>query len=185
MVDAVQLRLVDERVQALVQLARRREVVPERLLDDDAGVPGEARVREPADDRREERGRDLEVEDRQLLALDLGGDLPVDGGVLEISVDVREPLREAVEHLLVERLAGRDDRVPRALDQLLERPVVERDADDGAVEEAARLEPVQRAERHHAREVPRDPEDHEDVRRAARARSSACVRRGLTRPRRR
>ena len=49
---------------------------PNGFSIDDAGVPREARVREPADDRREQRGRDLEVEDRQLLALDLGGDLP-------------------------------------------------------------------------------------------------------------
>ncbi len=184
-VDAVELRLVDERVQALVQLARRGEVVAERLLDDDASVLGEARVREPADDRREERGRDLEVEDRQLLAFDLGRDLSVDGGVLEIAVDVREALREAVEHLLVERLAGGDDRVPRALDQLLERPVVERDADDRAVEEPARFESVQRAERHHAGEVARDAEDDEHVGAAARRRFARVRGRGLTRPRRR
>ncbi len=35
-VDAVQLRLVDEGVQLGVQLARGREVVAERLLDDDS-----------------------------------------------------------------------------------------------------------------------------------------------------
>jgi hypothetical protein len=38
-VDAVQLRLVEVLVDLLIQLARRRQVVPERLLDDDAGVP--------------------------------------------------------------------------------------------------------------------------------------------------
>ncbi len=36
----------------------------ERLLDDDPRVLGETRVREPADDRAEQRRRDLEVEDR-------------------------------------------------------------------------------------------------------------------------
>ena len=44
-VDPVQLRLVDVLVDLLVELARRREVVPERLLDDDAGVLGQARPR--------------------------------------------------------------------------------------------------------------------------------------------
>ncbi len=78
-------------------------------------------------------------------------------------MEVREPPREPLEDRLVELLAGRDDRLTRTLDELLERPVVERDADDRAVEEPARLEPVQRAVGHHAREVARDPEDHEDV----------------------
>ena len=36
--DPVQLGFVDERMQSLVQLPRGREVVPERLLDDDTGV---------------------------------------------------------------------------------------------------------------------------------------------------
>ncbi len=74
-VDAVQLRLVDQRVEGRVQLAGRREVVAERLLDDDARVLRETRLRETADDRAEERGRDLEVEDGPLLAFDRLGDL--------------------------------------------------------------------------------------------------------------
>ena len=46
-VDPVQLGLVEERVELLIQLARRRPVVPERLLDDDARVLREARLGEP------------------------------------------------------------------------------------------------------------------------------------------
>ena len=53
-------------------------------------------------------------------------------------------------------------------DQLFERPVVERDADDRAVEQPAALEPVERPEGHHAGEVARDAEDHEDVGRSRR-----------------
>ena len=64
---------------------------------------------------------------------------------------------------IVELFARRDDRVTCALDELLERPVVERDADDRAIEEAARLEAIQRAVRHDAREIAGDPEDHEYV----------------------
>ena len=44
-VDPVQLGFVDERMQSLVQLPRGREVVPERLLDDDTGVLREAHAR--------------------------------------------------------------------------------------------------------------------------------------------
>ena len=88
-------------------------------------------------------------------------------------MDVGETADEPLEDVVVDLLARRDDRVVGALDELLERPVVERDADDRAVEKAARLEPVQRAEGHDAREVARDPEDHENVRGRASPRS-AC-----------
>ena len=121
-------------------------------------LAGEAR-----DDLPEERGRDLEVEDRHPRALDRLGHSLVRCGVAEVAVDVREPAREALEDLFVELLPGRDDRVVGPLDQVLERPVVERDAHDRTAQEASLLQAVERAERHHAREVARDPEDHEDV----------------------
>ena len=66
MVDPVELRLVDESVQVRVELARRGKIVAERLLDDDPGVLGQARVGEALDDRGEQRRRDLEVEDRDM-----------------------------------------------------------------------------------------------------------------------
>ena len=44
-----------------VELARRGQVAPERLLDDDARVAGQAGGAEPLDHRREQRGRDGEV----------------------------------------------------------------------------------------------------------------------------
>ena len=162
-VDAVELGLVDVRVQFRVQRASRREVVTEGLLDDDARVLGETCIRQAADDGAEQRGRDLEVEDRELRISDRLRDLGVRVGVGEVAVDIGQALREPLEDVLVDLLARRDDRFTSTIDELLERPVVESDADDGAVEEAARLEPVQRAVRHDAREVARDPEDHEHV----------------------
>jgi hypothetical protein len=111
-----------------------REVVAERLLHDDAGVLGQARVREAADDHAEERRWDFEVEDGELRALDLLGHASIGRRVREVAVDVREPGGEALEDGLVKRLARRDDRVACAIDQMLERPVVERDADDRTVE---------------------------------------------------
>jgi hypothetical protein len=44
-----------------------------------------------------------------------------------------------------------------------ERPVVDRNADDRAVEQPAPLEAVERPERHDLREITGDPEGHEDV----------------------
>ena len=52
----------------------------------------------------------------------------------------------------------------RVLAQLLDGPVVDRDADDRAVELAAGLEPVERPEGHFLRQVAGDPEDRQDVR---------------------
>ena len=162
-VDPEELRLVDVLMQLLGERASRRQIVAERLLDDDPRVCRHARFGQAADHRPEEQRRNLEVEDRRLRALDSLRDLGVGCVVREVSVVVREPLRETSEHLLVEFLARPDDRVAGALYELLERPVVERDADDRAVQEPALLEPVQRAERHHLREVARDAEDDEDV----------------------
>ena len=133
-------------------------VVAERLLDDDSRIGRDARPCQAADDRAEERRRDLEVEDGALRVLDRFRDLGVRGVVGEVSVMVGKPLREPREHLLVELLARSDDRLACTLDELLERPVVERDADDRAVEEPSLLESVQRVERHHLREVARDAE---------------------------
>ncbi len=133
-VDPEELRLVDVLMQLLGERASRRQIMAERLLDDDPRVCRHARFRQAADHRSEERRRNLEVEDRGLRALDSLRDLGVGCVVGEVSVVVREPLREASEHVLVEFLARADDRVARALDELLERPVVERDADDRAVQ---------------------------------------------------
>jgi hypothetical protein len=162
-VDAVQLGLVDELVELLVEGARRGEVVAERLLDDDTGVMRETRLRESADDSAEEGRRDLEVEDRRRRSLDRFRDLRVRGVVGEVAVDVREATDEPLENPVVDLLAGGADRVVRPLDEMLVRPVVEGDTDDGAVEEPARLEAVQRAEGHDPREIARDAEDHENV----------------------
>ncbi len=123
----------------------------------------QAGLGEPLDDRAEEERRDLEVEDRRLAPADRLADALVRRRVGEVARHVREPRGEAVEDLLVERLAGAHDRLARALDELVDRPVVDRDADDRAVEQPALLEPVERPEGHHLRQVAGDPEDDEDV----------------------
>ena len=53
-VDSVEARLVDRRVQLGVQRPGRGEIVAERLLHDDAALLREALLREPGDDRPEE-----------------------------------------------------------------------------------------------------------------------------------
>ena len=185
-VDAEDLRLLDVLVELLGELARGLAVVAEGLLDDDPGVLRQAGLGEALDDPAEEERRDLEVEDGARGAGDRGRDALVRGGVAEVALHVREPLREAREHRLVELLAGADDRVAGALDELIDRPVVDGDPDDRALEQPALLEPVQRVERHDLGQVPGDPEDHEDVGllrlRRRRRRGGHCCARHLVPP---
>jgi hypothetical protein len=65
-VDAVQLRFVHVLVQLGGERLCRREIVTERLLDDDTSVfvPDETGIGEAFHDRREQAGRGLEVEHR-------------------------------------------------------------------------------------------------------------------------
>jgi hypothetical protein len=135
----------------------------------------------------EQERRDLEVEDRCLGVADRGTDALVHGAVREVARDVGKARREAVEHLRVDRLAGSLDRVARTLHELVDRPVVDRDADDRAVEEPPLLELVQRVEGHDLREVSRDAEDDQDVGRRCRrgAHNLALPPAPITRPLRR
>jgi hypothetical protein len=141
-VDTKDLGLVDGLVQLVGERTGRREVVAEGLLDDDAPVLRQARAGEAGDDPAEQERRDLEVEDRGLRVPDRRGDPAVRRLVPEVALHVGEALREPLEHRLVELLSGADDRVARALDELVDRPVVDGDADDRTVEEAAALEAV-------------------------------------------
>ena len=162
-VDAVELRLVDVGVQLLRQRVGGGQVVAERLLDHDTGICGQAGLGQPFHHRAEEERRDLEVEDRQLGRPDGRADALVRGGVAEVALDVREPVGEAPEHLLVDGLAGAGDGLAGVVAQVVDRPVVDRHAHDRAVEQAARLEPVERMKRHHLGQIAGDPEDHEHV----------------------
>src|SRR6476619_7265913 len=106
------------------KLPRRGAVVAERLLDDDASVLRQPRLRQALDDGAEEERRDLEVEDRALGTVDRLGYTLVRGRIREIAGHIGEPVGKAVEDLWVELLAGAFDRVPCALLQLFDRPVV-------------------------------------------------------------
>ena len=162
-VDAVELGLVDVLVQVVGQRVGRLAVVAERLLDDDAPGLGQAGLGQALDHSAEEEGRDLEVEDRGRGAFDRLSDALVGRGIVEVAAHVREPRGETVEDLLVELLSCSFDRLARAVSQLVVGPIVDRHADDRTVQEPALVEPVERAEGHHLRQVARDPEDDQDV----------------------
>ena len=163
-VDPVQLRLVDVLVDLRRELARRLEIVAERLLDHDARrLLGQPRVGQALDHPAEQERRDLEIEHRALRVADRAGDSLVRRGVAEVAAHVRHPADEPVEHALVNLLAG-SPRSPRGHGCAGRRASSrDGDADDRAAQQAPLLEAVERMERHHLGEVARDPEDHEHV----------------------
>ena len=118
----------------------------------------------PVDDGGEQRGRDLQVEDRPLGLADRLAD-PLEGGRRRRS----RPGRRRGARRAGRRRPRRDrstvarDRLAGVLAQLLVVPLVDRDADDRAVELAPRLEPVERPEGHFLRQVAADPEDRQHV----------------------
>ena len=70
---------------------------------------------------------------------------------------------KAREDLLVDLLAAAFDRGARALAQVLNAPVIARDANDRAVQKTTGLQPVERVEGHHLRQIAGDTEDHQHV----------------------
>jgi hypothetical protein len=128
------------------------------------GVRGQAGLGQALDHGTEQERRDLRVEDRGLRLPDRGRQ-PLEGGrVGEVAREVRQPPGEAVEDRLVHGLTGGLDRLAGMLAEVVDRPVVDRHPDDGTARQAAALQPVQGAERHHLREIPADTESNEHIR---------------------
>ena len=87
-VDPVDLRLVHRLVQLRGERARRRQVVPERLLDHDPGVGRDSGVAQTLDNPPEQERRDLQVEHRLAGALDRVGNLLVGRRLAEVAADI-------------------------------------------------------------------------------------------------
>jgi hypothetical protein len=106
-IDSVELRLLDVLVQLRRQLSSGGEVVAEGLLDHHATtVADQPRLGEARHDHREQGRRDLQVEDRIVRSAEGVRDMLTDLIVPEIAAHVREPGRDAVEHVLLDLLAG-------------------------------------------------------------------------------
>jgi hypothetical protein len=167
-VDPVELALVEVLVHLRRERARGLEVVAERLLDDDARMLGEAYARETLDHGAEQERRDLEIEDRAASVLQASREALERRRVPEVARQVGQSGGEPVEDRGVERLARGEDRLAGALAQVVDRPVVDGDADDRAGQQPARLEAVERVQRHHLRQVAGDAEHDEDIGRLVR-----------------
>ena len=167
----------------VVEGAGRGEVVSEWLLDDHTRVRGEVCLRQSLDHAPEQERRDLQVEHARLRAGDRLGDAVVCRALAEVAGDVREAAGESFEDRFVDGLTRVLDRRPGVLAEVVVGPIVDRDTDDRAAQEATALEPVERVKRHDLRQVAGDPEHHEDVGRAPPARRGGLVGSGLGRAR--
>ena len=179
-VDAVDLRLAEDPEHLAVELLRRVEVPPERLLDDDPPPPAVVLlVVQPAapellDDLGKGRGLRRQVEQdvvpgRHLLVhrLEALGHRVEEIVVREVALDVGDPRQEVPLHVGLELDPAVD--VERAGDVLPERLVVERpppDGEEGPVgrQEVGPPELGQRREDLAVREVAGRPEQDHDVR---------------------
>ena len=140
----------------------RREVAPERFLDDDPRALVAAAVVEPPDDRAEERGRDREVEDRQFRVAQLLPERGVGGRVVVVAPDVAEKAGKFLERVAV------DDPVPLyalpcVFPEAIEVPPAPGDADHRDVEAPAAGQPVERREDLLVRQVSGSPEEDERI----------------------
>ena len=162
-VDPVQLALVEVVVHLVRERAGGLQIVAERLLDHDAGGLDEACAGQAFHDGAEQERRDLEVEDRGAGVLQPHREALERRRVGEVARQVGEAGGEPVEHRRVEGLTACQDRLAGTLAQVVVRPVVDGDADDRAGQQPARLEAVERVQRHHLRQVAGDAEHHEDV----------------------
>ena len=106
-VDAEGLRLAEHRADLVVDLARRGEVVTDRLLQHDARLLGDQAVRtDVATDRTVEIGRRGEIEDTHLLGVEhVRERMPVRLGIRRVQPDVADAAAEPVGGVRVEILA--------------------------------------------------------------------------------
>ena len=148
------------------ELARRLQVVPERLLDDHP-LPVRHQASALAEAARP-RWRTATAESRGRTRVRGGRRAPCatfeySSLAVEVAADVAELGREPVEHLVVEVLAGLLDRVAGAAAKIVVGQVLARHPEHGHVEQPAPLEPVERAERLLPGQVAGYPEDDQGV----------------------
>ena len=138
------------------------------LHDHPPGLRQPGRGQSP-DHRSEQERRNLQVEDRAggLTAAEGCRDRTrhalIGGGVGEVAAHVGQACGEAVEHVRVQRLTGAFDARARVLAQMLERPIVARDAHDRTLQQPAPLQSVERAKRHHLGQIAGDAEHDQHV----------------------
>ncbi len=135
----------------------------ERLLHNHPRLFRQPSLGKALNHRGEQERRGLQIEDRQLGALDRVADTAIGRRIREVAAHVGQSLGEPLEDVGVELLPRALDRLTGALHQLLYRPIVHREANDWTLQKAACFEPVKRPEGHHFGEISSDSERDEDV----------------------
>lgn len=99
---------------------------------------GESGVGQSFDDGGEQERWDLEVEHRLFSTCDRCAHPSVRGVVREVALHIGHPVGQPAEHLVIEFFARSHNRVPGPLNKLVLGPVLECNADDGAVDQPRR-----------------------------------------------
>ena len=118
-IDAEDRVLGKRAMQRRVERARRLEVAPERLFDDDPRALGAAGARQVLDGGRKRAGRNREIEQRTLGPAERLPDLREELELAIVAGNVLQQRREARERRLVDRAPFADTLLAHALDQLL------------------------------------------------------------------
>ena len=179
MIDAVDLAFLEMLVQPAIELARRRKIGAERLLDDDAApsavdLTHEARFAEMVRDRTERGRRGREIEQSVAVGAECAGgrvhcarQAGIGRGIVEITAQVRKPPQQIVDDLLIDRRGGElAQRVVHARAERVIRHLAAGDADDG---KAVRQQPrdgeiIERWHQQTFGQVAGRAEDHEGAR---------------------
>ena len=121
-VDAEDIFFRKSLVQRVIQLARRDQIAPERLLQDHASTVRATGFRQALHHHRKHAGRDREIVRGTLGIAQLGAQRLVGLVVLVIAVEVAEQFAQFAESFLVHASAVLDQAVACAFAQLLDGP---------------------------------------------------------------
>ena len=163
MVDAKDRVLGEGATQRGVERLGGGEVAAEGLFDHQPRALGKPGLVQPLDHGGEHRGRDGEVEERVCGGAERRLETGETARVAVIAGDVAQPVSEPGEHRIIDGAQMGLDPVAGAGGEFLGGPIVQSDADDRALEGAARLHPVERGKDHLVGEIAGGAEDHQRV----------------------
>ncbi len=161
-VDPEDVALRERAEQDAIQIARRGQVVAERLLDDDARARGATGVRQLLDDRSEQHRRDGQIVRRMRDAGELAAQRRERRRIAVVAVDVAQPGAQPGEGVAVQPAVFLDA-VLRPRPQLVERPARLGHADDRHVQLPAPGHRLERRKDLLERQIAGGSEEHQRI----------------------
>ena len=147
----------------MVELPRRGEIAPERLLDDDTRAAGQPFATEPLDHGREQRGRDGQVVHRMTRTAQDPPQRLERAGVAVVTIDVLHQRQQPVQGSVAGAGTGLRDAVPRMVTKLRKTPPRGRDPHDRNGQRSPLHHPAESRKDHLAGEITRRAEEHEGI----------------------